>query len=184
MHDAFVKVFGKDISRVKWVVSGQLGMFYGTEKQIDALKDSKINLGGKWPEYYSVSNYVGSDDKIDGNASTAVADFRTGIKTMLSWADQALALVNKTPMKLVAYEGGQSLFRNADVFNRKPEIYQLYLEYLDAAASRYVLTMHYANSGAWVPGGAWGTKEKTGAPLASSPKARALHDWIAKHPTE
>ena len=184
LNDAFVKEYGNEYGRVHWVLSGQLSQAFGTGKQVEALKDPKINLGGRMPKYYAISNYVGSDDKIDGASATAVADFRTGLQQTLKWADEALAAIKGTGMTLAAYEGGQHLLRNADLFSRNPAIYQLYLEWADAVSQKYALTVHYCNSGGYVANGAWGSKEKTGAPIESAPKARALRDWIKAHPTE
>ncbi len=184
MNDAFVKVFGNQSARVKWVVAGQLSQAYGTEKQVDALRDPKINLGARMPAYYSISNYVGSDNKIDGASSTMPADFRAGIKDTLKWTDDAIAQIKGTGMQLVSYEGGQHLLKNADTFSRNPVTYDLYKEWLDAMTSKFILTMHYANSGSYADNGAWGAKEKTGQAISESPKARALRDWIAAHPTE
>lgn len=183
MNDAFVRVFGEDNPRVKWVVAGQLDMPFATEKHVEALKDPKINLGGRTPAYYSISNYVGSDN-LDGASPTIVQDFRRALQETLANADKTLALIKPLGMQLVAYEGGQHVIRNADVLSRNPVIHDLYLEWLDAVSSRYVLTMHYANSGTYKSEGAWGAKEKTGQSLDKSPKARALVEWIAKHPTE
>ena len=44
------------------------------------------------------------------------------------------------------------------------------------------MTMHYANSGSWSSGGAWGAKQKTGGALAQNPKARAIVDWVKANP--
>jgi hypothetical protein len=150
---------------------------------VEALRDPKINLGERMPAYYSISNYVGSHD-LDGSSPTVVQDFRKALQETLDNADRTLAQIEGTGMKLIAYEGGQHVTKNADVLSRNPVIYQLYQEWLDAVSSRYVLTMHYGNSGTYKSDGAWGAKEKTGQSLDTSPKARALVDWIAENPTE
>lgn len=182
MNDAFVKEFGNQSGRIKWVMAGQLSHAYGTEKQVDALRDDKINLGGRMPAYYSISNYVNHEG--DGASPTLAADFRAAIQDTLKWADDAIARIKDTGMQLVAYEGGQHITKNADAFSRNPLAYDLYKEWLDAMPSRYILTMHYGNSGAYGSDGAWGAKEKTGQNINEAPKARALRDWIRAHPTE
>ncbi len=184
LNDAFAREYGGEVGRVKWVLPGQLSQAYGTEKSVEALKDPKLNLNMRMPTYYSVSNYVGSDDKLDGAGPNVASEFRAALQQTLQWADEALAKIEGTGMKLIAYEGGQHLLNNADVLSRNPLIYDLYQEWADAVSEKYVLTMHYGNSGSYSADGAWGAKESTGAPLEDSPKARALRDWIAAHPTE
>lgn len=184
LNDAFVKEYGDEIGHVKWVVAGQLSQAYGTEKTVEALKDPKINLNSRTPAYYAISNYVGSDDKLDGASANVTADFRAALQQTLKWTDEAIAKIEGTGMKLAAYEGGQHLLKNADKLSRNPEIYNLYKEWADAVSKKFALTMHYCNSGSYTAGGAWGAKEKTGAPIESSPKAKALRDWITAHPTE
>src|SRR5690606_20897247 len=56
MYEAFVKVFGDQLDRVQWVVAGQLGSSWGTQMQVEALKDPQINLGQRTPAFYSISN--------------------------------------------------------------------------------------------------------------------------------
>lgn len=182
LYDAFVKVFGSESNRVRWVVAGQLGSDYGTEKQLEALADSKINLGMRTPDYYTISNYVGADGSVDGNASDVVAQFKRALTSMVASATSQKNLISKTGMKLISYEGGQHLMKGADAFSRNPATYDLYKEWLDESAKLYAMTVHYANSGSWASSGAWGAKEKTGAALSQNPKARAIVDWIKAHP--
>jgi hypothetical protein len=179
MYDAFVKVFGNEISRVKWVVAGQLGSNYGTQLQLDALKDPNINLGGRTPDYYASSNYVGIG--LDGASPQIDQQWHAALAETITQATGQAQLIADTGMKLVAYEGGQHLLTNADVFARNPAAYNLYTDWLDEISKLFVLTMHYTNSGMWASGGAWGAKEHTGAPLSEAPKARALVDWIHAH---
>jgi hypothetical protein len=181
MYDAFQKVFGGEASRLRWVVCGQLGSDWGTQKQVEALADARINLGMRTPHFYGISSYVGSDGSIDGAAGDVVAQFTKQIGDTVATARQQRSTIASTGMALVAYEGGQHITSHAAAFSRNPAAYELYTRWLDATASLYTLTMHYAFSGQYSDGGAWGSKEYVGQPLSQTPKARALLDWIDAH---
>ncbi len=181
LYDAFVKVFGDQIERVRWVVAGQLGSDWGTEKQLEALADRELNLGSRTPHYYTISNYVGADG-LNGNAANMADQFREALAEMVRQATSQKNLIAASGMKLISYEGGQHLLQGADAFSRNPVTYDLYKEWLDASAKIFAMTVHYANSGSWSSGGAWGAKSKTGAALAQNPKARALVDWVKANP--
>jgi hypothetical protein len=182
LYDAFVKVYGQEIARVRWVVSGQLSSDYGTELQVDALKDPKINFGQRTPDDYAISNYVGADGSINGSASNVSAQFVDGIAAMVKSATSQKALSEGAGMRLISYEGGQHITQGAAAFSKNPAAYELYEQWLDASAKLYALTVHYALSGSYSDGGAWGAKEHVGQPLSEAPKARALVDWIKAHP--
>ncbi|MFT3924853.1 MAG: hypothetical protein QM778_20125 [Myxococcales bacterium] len=184
MYDAFVKVYGSEIARVRWVVSGQLGSDYGTQMQLEALADPNVNFGSRTPDYYAISNYVGADGSVNGNAADVAAQFRKALTDMVTWATSQKNLISKTSMKLISYEGGQHLLQGADAFSRNQVAYDLYKEWLDASAKLYAMTTHYANSGSWSSSGAWGAKEKTGGALSQNPKARAIVDWVKNHPAK
>jgi hypothetical protein len=182
MYDAFQQVYGSEAARLRWVVAGQLSSDYGTQQQVAALNDASINPGQRMPHFYAISNYVGSDGAIDGAAGDAVDKFKSGIQQTLGWATQQKSTVAATGMTLVAYEGGQHITNHAAAFSRDPAAYDLYREWLDAMSSLYALTVHYGFSGTYNDTNAWGSKEHAGQPLAETPKARALRDWISAHP--
>jgi hypothetical protein len=181
MYDAFLKVYGGDASRLRWVVSGQLSSNYGTEAQVSALADARANPEQRTPHFYAISNYVGSGGGIDGASGNVSSEFASGITEMLGWAKQQKSTIASTGMKLVAYEGGQHITTHAAAFSRNPAAYELYRQWLDQVSELYALTVHYGFSGSYNDNNGWGSKERVGQPLSETPKARALLDWIDAH---
>ncbi|MBX3272394.1 MAG: hypothetical protein KF729_19195 [Sandaracinaceae bacterium] len=106
---------------------------------------------------------------------------------VFQWIQRDLAALRRElpagAVEYVAYEGGQhltsheedrvALFHRA---NRDPRMEALYLEYLTMwrTLTGDALFLHYTSPGTWTRFGTWGAMERQGAPLADSPKQRAL----------
>jgi hypothetical protein len=86
--------------------------------------------------------------------------------------------VSAAGLALLAYEGGQHVLQGADAINGRPEMYQIYADYLNGVAPYFRLFMHYCHNGSWNSGGAWGAEQSVGD---ASPKLSAIFDWIAGH---
>jgi hypothetical protein len=177
IQKAFEEVFAEAKDRVKVVLAGQLGSHWGSERQVEALKNGSINPWGLTPDYHAVSNYVGNG--INGASSSIRTDWSREVSAVRTSARRHRDIIAPTGMQLIAYEGGQHIVENADVFSRNPQAYDMYKEWLEAVRDDYVLTVHYAYSGAYGSGGAWGSKEYVGQPLTQAPKARALGEFVS-----
>jgi hypothetical protein len=175
----FDTVFGTDSPRVVKVLAGQSSNSWITGQHLEALADPKINPLGVKADAYAIAPYFGHD--VDGAAGDAPAQLHAAVQKAIEEVKSSYAIVSAAGLPLLAYEGGQHVLNNAEVVNQRPEMYQIYQEYLDGVAPYFALFMHYVHNGNWNPGGAWGAERYVGEPLTESPKLRAIFDWIKSH---
>jgi hypothetical protein len=144
--------------------------------------NSTWNPHGQRPDVYGLAPYVGFG--LDGSSSNVVAQFRVALNERV----RQIKLFKKMAVEschypLVAYEGGQHLLKNADVFSQNPEIYDEYLRYMNTWRDQgFSMFVHYTLYSTWNSSGAWGAKESVASKPADSPKYRALIDWQAANP--
>jgi len=195
----FQDVFGKEntgIDRrlVRCLCSGGNGDFSaqgirriiydGTEASdyTNVAFSSKYNSDGQVPDVYGLAPYA--DSGWDGAALNAITLFRRATATKVEYINGFLRdVINKYHFPMVAYEGGQHILLNADVFSGNPAVYEAYQEYMDTWKNMgFLLFVHYTLYSTWNSGGAWGSKESVESTMKESPKFHALVDWQKINP--
>jgi hypothetical protein len=180
MFHQFDLVFGTPSGRVVKVLSGQSANPWITGVHLQALADPTINPLGVKADAYAIAPYFGRD--VDGNSADAITQLRGAVQDAVAEVKAQYEALAPSGLPLIAYEGGQHVLSGAEVTSQRPEMYQLYQQYLDGVSPYFKLFMHYVHSGNWNSGGAWGAEQFIGAPLTQSPKLRAIFDWIRSHP--
>lgn len=140
------------------------------------------NSDGQRPDAFGYAPYVGAG--VDGASSTTIQQWDAALEKTIGnlslWKEY---VIDRYDFPLVAYEGGQHLTTNADVFSSDSRIYYKYLEYMDTWKERgYIMFVHYALYSQWTSGNAWGAKEGVTSEARDSHKFRALVDWQAMNP--
>lgn len=186
MFEEMDAVFGAGNPRLVRVSATQTG---STQILADhlAIFDSPVHNPRRiYPDVFSPAPYFGHS--VDGNAADAVAQLRTAItgstaesRRTRQYLDSAGTSRSRV-FRQVAYEGGQHVLNAADVINRNAAMYTLYVEYLDSMSRFFDEFVHYAHSGTFGSGGAWGAKEYIGQELALAHKYRALLNYLSVTP--
>jgi fibronectin type 3 domain-containing protein len=186
LHETFLDAFAGQQDRVVTVVAGQSGSGWGEDLnwgcycQMQALQDAGINPSSLVPDYYVLANYAGGS--LDGASGNIRSEWTAAVADTVDAAEdciRTIQLYGPADIPLSAYEGGQHITTNSDVFARNPESYDMYLELLAAVDDLYEVTAHYLHVGTWGSGGAWGAMEYTGQPIADAHKYRALVTYTA-----
>jgi hypothetical protein len=101
-----------------------------------------------------------------------------------SAADSArhLEIAQNAGLSLIAYEGGQHVYKKAKAINQSPLMYSLYKEYLAEMSKYFEHFSHYCHVGRAGDGGCWGCIEYTGQPIEQAHKYRALVEWAKQNP--
>jgi hypothetical protein len=173
-------VFGAADPRVEKVLATHIGNAGATRQHLEVMADPKHNPWGVKATAISPAPYFGH--RVDGASPTAVEELRADIKKVGERSANLKKIADGAGLKLVAYEGGQHVGKNADVINRQPVMAELYAEYLAEMAKYYDHFSHYCHVGKAGARGAWGALEKTGQPLDEAHKYRALVEFDRKHP--
>lgn len=173
LWEGFDKVFGANSPRVVKVLGGWAANSAMAKVQFDTINSSTYNPKGIRPNAYAIAPYM---------HGSSLAEMQSYLK---QYVEPALAdhkkITDANKVRLITYEGGQHVTRNAASVNSDPKIYDLYRTYLDTLA-KYVdlFTAYNLNQGPWNDGGAWGV---VNVDLSEqSHKRRAIHDWIAANP--
>lgn len=180
---AYDLVFGTSSTKrhvkVRGGMMGVASPFNGQQKMFISDVHNPWNVKA---DAYAIAPYFGN---ADGASLDAIAVLRNNIRTKVGPGIRTvLNAIQKssTPIDLIAYEGGQHVTTNADIVNKKPEMYGLYKEYLDTLKKYMNLFVNYAHCGKPGSSGAWGVKEYTGQPISEAHKYRALVDWSKANP--
>jgi hypothetical protein len=169
------RVFGTDSPRLVKVLATQSANSWIAGQHLQVMNDEKLNPWKIKASAIAIAPYFGH--KVQGDASDAVGLLRREIQQAGAQAEEYHKLAERAGLKLIAYEGGQHVTRNAKAVNRAPEMFTLYQEYLRAMSRHISHFCHYAHVGQAGDGGAWGSLEHTGQPPADAPKYRALLEW-------
>ena len=188
LFSAFEGVFGSAAmgTRVIRVFAYGGNMDTGRQALKSIYTSSVYNAAGQRIDMLALAPYIGSE--LDGASASVQADFHRAIDRELDASSEdgqiAFALSDLKTFqipKLGTYEGGQHLLHNAQTWSANPKIYAEYTYMLDKWSPHFALFMHYAHTGRWRSGGAWGAKDHTGQPLSEAHKYRAIVDWVAAH---
>ncbi len=173
-------VFGSDSPRVVKVLAGWTSNSFVSAQHVEVLKDAKFNPWGVKANAIASAPYFGH--KVDGGSADAAAELRKAIIRSSEQSAKLKAIANSAGLKLVAYEGGQHVAKNADKINRDPVMFDLYQEYLAEMSKYFDHFSHYCHVGTAGSRGAWGAAEKTGQEIQEAHKYRALVEFAKKNP--
>jgi hypothetical protein len=172
VYEAFEAVFGKGSPRLVKVLSGQWAYNGPCTNDLKALSDAKINPNTTMPDVYAVAPYLSATTVAALNG--AIAGIQAGLVSNATCAATA-------SLPLISYEGGQDSYAasNCQAVQTDPGMHDVYTSFLDALVADGLKGpfMQYTHTGS-----CWGLKEKTGDSLATSPKYKAVTDWLAAHP--
>ena len=173
VFEAFEAVFGKGSARLVKVIAGQAAYTGPCDNHMKALADAVVNPNGTKPDVYAVAPYF---------SGTTLQTLSSAIATTAQWTRDDITCASAKGLPVVSYEGGSDSFaagNGCTTLQHDPGMHDLYTRYLDAHAAAGLKGpfMQYTHAGA-----CWGLKEKTGDPLASSPKYQGVLDWLAAHP--
>ncbi|WP_282778272.1 T9SS type A sorting domain-containing protein [Phaeodactylibacter xiamenensis] len=184
----FQTVFGEEFeNRVVKTICGQATNSWIGHEQLTYLYSSD-NPNGLHPDVFGIAPYFGGNG-LNANVSnvwqllhTDIFDHRWDNPSKDSRMDGVIKNYEKVKaidesINLIAYEGGQHIQTNADMVNYDPEMYGLYIEYLEALDDYLTVFAHYVNAGECSSQNCWGSKRFTGQPMADAPKYRALYDY-------
>ena len=173
-------VFGEDSKRIVKVLATQTGQTFICGQHQLVLNDPQMNPWKTRATAIAAAPYFGNG--VDGGAADVVEKLRAAMQKSIAGSAKLKEVADQNKLLLIAYEGGQHVLSKANLINPKPEMHDLYAEYLKEMSKFYSHFCHYAHVGKCGERGAWGCMEKTGQPLADAPKYRALVEWSKEHP--
>jgi len=168
-------VFGTNSSRLVKVLATQSANPWIAGQHVKVMQDPKWNPWHVQASAIATAPYFGH--KVDGKAPDAMVEMRESIRKAAEDSARHLEIAQRAGLKLIAYEGGQHVTKNAKLINREPGMFALYQEYLREMSKYFTHFCHYAHVGMAGENGAWGAIEFTGQPLLEAPKYRALKEW-------
>jgi len=167
--------FGADSKRVIRVLATHTANSWIAGQHLDVVKNPKYNPWQVKADAIATAPYFGHD--VQGDAADAVARMRAAIRRSAEDSAKHKKLADAAGLALIAYEGGQHCTRLTAVLNRNPAMHDLYTEYLREMARYFSVFSHYCHVGQAGDGGAWGSMETTGQPVAQAHKYRALVEF-------
>jgi hypothetical protein len=168
-------VFGVDSPKVVKVVATQSSNPWIAGQHQQVLANPKLNPWNTKANAIATAPYFGHS--ITGNDPDVVEKLQAAIKKSANDSARHLKLAKEHQLRLIAYEGGQHVMKQARAINLRPEMYDLYQQYLTAMAQYFDHFSHYCHVGRAGDGGCWGSIEFTGQPLSRAHKYRALAEW-------
>ncbi len=168
-------VFGTNSPRLIKVLATQSANPWIAGQHVKVLKDPRLNPWNVKASVIATAPYFGHN--VDGKALDAFERMRESIRKLAADSAKHRELAEAEGLKLIAYEGGQHLTKNARLINREPGMAAVYREYLTEMSRYFTHFCHYAHVGMAGENGAWGAIEYTGQPLTDAPKYRALKEW-------
>ena len=178
VHRIFADVFGPaERNRLVLVMGGSTGHAFYEHSHLYAVNNPELNPGGIRPDAYALAPYIGHDVKPDDPEAFEKL-MGPVMEKKIEQVAKISALMKANGIEMVCYEGGQHIRHTLDgavAFQKRPEMYDLYMKYL-SELSRYMTHFsHYTHTG-----GSWGAKEYIGEPDEQAPKYRALREWSEK----
>jgi hypothetical protein len=170
--------FGEGSRRVVRVLATQSANNWIAGQHLQVMKDEKLNPWKVKADAIAIAPYFGHG--VDGAAGDVVERLREGIAKAVTDCEKHRKIAEAAGVRLIAYEGGQHVTRNAAEVNRGAEMYELYEEYLKGVAPHVDLFCHYAHVGQAGKGGAWGAMEYTGQAPEDAHKYRAMLEWVGR----
>lgn len=187
IYDAFQAVFGGPAmgTRVIRVFSYGGNMDTGRQGLRDVYQSPTLNPSSQVIDMICMAPYIGSE--LDGASPTIQAQFHQEIldREAAEIAELIADAAEFSIAKIGAYEGGQHLLINSQMWSENPAIYDEYRFMLDKWSLYFDLFVHYTHTARWtnaVGQSSWGAVDHTGQSPAAAHKYRAIVDWLAAHP--
>lgn len=187
IFDAFQAVFGPSAmgTRVIRVFSYGGNMDTGRQALRDVYQSGVLNPTGQVIDMIAMAPYIGSE--LDGGSPTIQAQFHQEIldREAAEIGELVADAAEFSIGKIGAYEGGQHLLINSQMWSENPAIYDEYRFMLDKWSVYFDLFVHYTHTSRWtnsVGQSSWGAVDHTGQSPAAAHKYRAIVDWLAAHP--
>jgi hypothetical protein len=171
-------VFGADSDRTVKVLATQTSNSWIAGQHQEVMNDSSLNPWNVKADAIATAPYFGHN--VVGDSADAAKQLRAAIEKSAEQSARHKEIADKTGLKLIAYEGGQHVYKKAKAINLSPVMYELYQEYLDRMAEYFSHFSHYCHVGQAGDRGSWGCIEYTGQPLTEAHKYRALLEWSQK----
>ena len=165
-------VFGANSQRVVKVLATHSANPWIAGQHLQVMENPELNPWGVKATAIATAPYFGHN--VEGTAANAVELLRTAIQQCGADSAKHKKIAAAAGMKLIAYEGGQHVTKQARAINRNLAMYELYREYLREMEKHFEHFCHYAHVGRAGEGGAWGCLEYTGQPIDEAHKYRAL----------
>lgn len=175
-------VFGKDSDRIVKVDATQSANSWITGQHIKVMNDPKLNPWMIKPDVLATAPYFGHG--VDGSDPDVVNLLKKAIAKTSDQCSKQKEIADEAGLRLMAYEGGQHVTKNAKEINQDPVMYDLYMDYFSEMSRYFEHFVYYCHVGRAGNGGAWGCIEYTGQPISEAHKYRALVDWAKKNNTK
>jgi len=175
-------VFGADNPRVIKVLATQSANSWIAGQHLAMMRDPRHNPWGVKASAIATAPYFGH--KVDGADPKAAERLREAIQKSGQDSAKQKKIAEEAGLKLIAYEGGQHVTKNAKEINTSPLMHDLTKEYLDEMSKYFARFCYYAHVGRAGNGGAWGALEFTGQPLSEAHKYRALVEYAKENPAK
>lgn len=185
----WVEVFGNEMDKrvVKVLAGKSTDPGNAVYTLYPALLNTSINPSGIMPDAYGIAPYFGGNG-LDGS-TTGIFDLlrkdiflhralSPDISSRMDNVKEIFNFLKGKNIDLIAYEGGQHLATKAVTPNRDPQMYSVYIEYLEALDDYMPLFTHYITVNSFSEDNCFGAKEYTGQPMSEAHKYRALYDYI------
>lgn len=197
----FKEEYGNTDKLVK-VIATQVGWGKGTEKNPYpvqfmlkiAMNDPEVNPDKEKVDAIAIAPYfttprmkkLSDSISVDEILNLCEKNIKGNVKARVAGHKK---IADEYGLKLICYEGGQSLVRSKSKIltekfieaNRNKKIYKIYIEYLDTLNREGVdLFCHFVDCGKWSKWGMWGAMEYQDQPVEKAHKYRALIDWMKK----
>jgi hypothetical protein len=168
-------VFGADSPRVVKVLATHSANSWVAGQHLAVMRDAKHNPWGVRATAIATAPYFGH--QVDGSDPEAAGLLREAIRKSGQDSAKHKKIADEAGLKLIAYEGGQHVTKNARAINTSPLMFDLTREYLGEMGKYFGHFCYYAHVGRAGDGGAWGAIEFTGQPLSEAHKYRALTEY-------
>ncbi|MCU0780265.1 MAG: hypothetical protein MUF04_04080, partial [Akkermansiaceae bacterium] len=138
-------VFGPDSPRLVKVLATQSANPWIAGQHVKILPDPKHNPWKVKASAIAIAPYFGHG--LDGAALDIVGQLTAAIHKSAEQAAKHRQLADAAGLKLIAYEGGQHVTKNARAINTNPRMYDLYQRYLAAMSAHIGHFSHYCHAG-------------------------------------
>jgi hypothetical protein len=170
--EAFESAFADSKQRVVKVLSGQHVWEGPCTALTTALADATVNPKGTQPTAFAVAPYF---------SGTTLPALQTSVTDASAGLDKNATCAKAKGLPLISYEGGSDSFaagNGCTAVQTNPGMAPIYTSYLDMLSAHLKGPfMQYTGFG-----GCWGLKVRPGDSDVSSPKYKAVTDWLVAHP--
>ncbi len=179
LFDHFEKVFDQNNPRVLKLLPIRRNSIYWTNRMFeDVLQSTTYNPSGVLPDHISGGTYFGN--QLDGSSPFVMDSLCMDIDQIVEEVEAMRQYLNDMEdihnkyFGLTSYEGGHHVTANYELVNNNPEIYNIYLLFLESLMPHYeeiILFSHVATN-------AFGLKSSVGQHIEEAHKYRAVIDFL------